>query len=140
MKFKDFLIEKFLKGVTDTVGLIDSGYVEYFVNPTSSELKSISNSNDDGIRLIATDKPKPEIYAWRGDHFHGDAIDNMNNLKKGFGFYYEYSDSRTVHSDDDGNLYVSWEKYKNKAALKKKLKKLFPRATKLDVYGEIYDL
>jgi len=132
MEFLDLLLEKFKTGVE-----IHGQYVEIYVEPTWTEVKRIMKDNQadtrgtgntaNSVRFGATDQKRPVIYAWRGDIIHNDIIYYSNLPLKGFfGFYYapKYKNGKNVFFHDSN--YFSWEKYKNKEALIKKIKKLYP--------------
>jgi len=127
MRFKEhYLKEKFYKGI-EIVQFGYKSYIEIYIDPTTSEIKSLVKSDFGGaVRLGIQDKPNPKIYAWNADSIH-------KTMKKHLNFnlgltWYKHSPDRLTNDS-----YGTFDKTKNYDVILKKLKKLFPKINKVEI-------
>ncbi|MFW6129705.1 MAG: hypothetical protein ACOC56_00890 [Atribacterota bacterium] len=68
----EFLLEKYVTSTTDKLYTGKTQYIEFFVDPTSNELKDVLKSSISLRGLIDVDKK--HIYVWDTKYFHAKAI------------------------------------------------------------------
>ena len=128
MTFKDFyMTEKFKSFVKYQDELIDVSE-----DPSSGELRDIlKQTNYKVIRIGVTDEPNPKLYAWAGDK-----VLHQQIMKDVVPFEYGAEVENLKYGRSNWDLEV----LKNPEAIKKKIKKHFPRVKNIDYFGRAIEL
>jgi len=130
MKFSDLLNEKYFKTVK-----LKGRAVEFFVNPSSDEVRKTIDKDGWGARFFIEDKKKPKIYAWPATFLHRDVIKHIPG-KKLFGFYYEPGRAHSIMGDNSVG-WLNWKDVKNKEEVIAAIKKMLPKVKYKSFWPEL---
>jgi len=135
MKFTQLLNETYYKTIKVNLRGLSGRYptiLEIFKNPSQSEIMYMikaSKNNDwgSGVRMGIT--KNGDIYAWDGGTMH-DLV--HNHIPFDIGLIYDVNTPISITSD---TVYKKdWDKFKQNKKVEKKLKILFPKAERLDLW------